>query len=164
MDSENLRYKIDKYTTKLRLAKSDSKAAYYQRKLQEYHQINQYGGFIDSPVSSISEIRNIKVRLDHAIESCKDDPSLFSELSKVIDNSNNKIKNMSGGKSNDKSIRSENILNTVQQFFDRSENMKGLSQASISEQGEIHNMRNESNGSIDSDHVADKWKSIINSE
>jgi hypothetical protein len=160
MDSENLKYKIDKYTTKLKNAKSDDRAAYYQRKLREYHQINQYGGFIDSPVSSISDIRNIKVQLDHAIESCKDDPDLFSELSKVISSSNNKIRNISGG---NKAPPSENLLNTVQQFFERSDNIKDLSQGCASEEGHIMNL-NGSNASNASNDIADRWKSIINSE
>ena len=46
MDSEELAYKIRKYTNKLRKADGNS-ADIYQKKLQYYHQINQFGGLVD---------------------------------------------------------------------------------------------------------------------
>lgn len=135
MDSENLQHKINKYTIKLRNAKSNDRAMYYQKKLQQYHQINKYGGYVDSPISDISDIQNIKIKLDFAIESCKTNPELFSELSKVINNSNNKVIKLSGGNKNN-SPPSEHLLNTVQQFFEKSDNLKNITDQS--DQENIH--------------------------
>lgn len=135
MDSENLQHKINKYTIKLRNAKSNDRAMYYQKKLQQYHQINKYGGYVDSPISDISDIQNIKIKLDFAIESCRTNPELFSELSKVINNSNNKVIKLSGGNKNN-SPPSEHLLNTVQQFFEKSDNLKNITDQS--DQENIH--------------------------
>lgn len=135
MDSENLQHKINKYTIKLRNAKSNDRAMYYQKKLQQYHQINKYGGYIDSPISDMSDIQNIKIKLDLAIESCKTNPELFSELSKVINNSNNKVIKLNGGNKNN-SPPSEHLLNTVQQFFEKSDNLKNITDQS--DQENIH--------------------------
>lgn len=135
MDSENLQHKINKYTIKLRNAKSNDRAMYYQKKLQQYHQINKYGGYIDSPISDMSDIQNIKIKLDFAIESCKTNPELFSELSKVINNSNNKVIKLNGGNKNN-SPPSEHLLNTVQQFFEKSDNLKNITDQS--DQENIH--------------------------
>ena len=46
MESKELRHKIKKYTYKLKNSKSDEFSEYYQKKLEYYHQINQYGGLV----------------------------------------------------------------------------------------------------------------------
>jgi hypothetical protein len=43
-NTENIQYKIKKYTYKLRKANSLKSAEVYQNKLRYYHAINQYGG------------------------------------------------------------------------------------------------------------------------
>jgi len=135
MNSEDLDYKIRKYTIKLRNADSKRKAHHYQRKLQQYHQINQFGGFINDDDKIM---KNLKTSIDKAFEESKKDPELFTEFSKVINDNSTRIKELSnsiiGGNI---SSPSETLINTVQQFFEKSDNLKDIDNNN-SDQGTIY--------------------------
>ena len=127
MLSEDLDYKISKYTIKLRNAESKKKEHYYQRKLRQYHQINQFGGFINDCDNGKRIMRDLKMTINQAFEQSKTDPELFNEFSKVINDNSVKIRQLSDGMTGGHATPpSETLLNTVQQFFEKSDNIRDM--------------------------------------
>ena len=94
-------YKINKYTTKLKNSLSEDKAKYYQKKLQQYHQINQFGGIIDTenispPFNTLDDdaiiLESITNNLDDIFSKSKSNPELFIKMSEIVQSYNDEIK------------------------------------------------------------------------
>jgi hypothetical protein len=160
MDSETLQYKINKYTARLKAAKTKNKAWYYQRKLKQYHQINQFGGFIDSPSDAISNATNgLKTKITQTFESNKSNPYIMNELSKIISETTTKLANLSGGnyecnvKLNTTSPPSEGLINSIKQYFNQTstadyENMHDVDVQNINQQSETDGLMQEWNNLV----------------
>lgn len=81
MSSNKLDYKIEKYIHKLKNAETLDEAETYQRKLRQYHRINQFG------TSQVSSKNNLKGgQKDNQLEAVQDLISQLSEMSSTINN------------------------------------------------------------------------------